>query len=142
MSVELSVRSGLRTSDRRPHGLVCPDATADDTLASHPSGRQTCRVSTLEQPVVERPAGDECWCCGTPAQPGVRLGNHPEVVVCLRCARWLSKQAGAVEDGARSSPAAAARNALRAARGYVVRHGWHRHRAVGRPLRWLGRWLP
>jgi hypothetical protein len=111
-------------------------------LVIDPSDRQTRPVSTLENPVVERPAGDACWCCGTPAQPGVHLGNHPEVVVCLRCARWLSKEAAAIEDRSRSGPAVAVRDALRAARRYVVRRGWHHRPAVGRALRWLGRWVP
>jgi hypothetical protein len=37
----------------------------------------------------------ECWCCGSASQEAelVRLGRHPEVGVCLRCAHFLHQQA-------------------------------------------------
>jgi hypothetical protein len=72
----------------------------------------------------------------------VRLGNHPEVTVCVRCAHSLSKWAWEMEDRGRTSAAAHARNAVRALRKSVVRHGWHHNRYVGRYLRWLGRYTP
>ncbi len=72
----------------------------------------------------------------------VRLGNHPEVTVCVRCAHSLSKWAGEIEDRGKTSPAARARGAARSVRGYVVRRGWHHNRFVGRYLRWLGRHTP
>ena len=85
-----------------------------------------------------------CWCCGSvePAERLVRLGNHPEVAVCLRCAHFLSKQASGVEDRDRVGLGVAVRNRLRAGRRAVMDRGWHRHPALGRPLRWLGRHLP
>ena len=85
-----------------------------------------------------------CWCCGTLDDPGrmVHLGNHPEVVLCLRCARWASQQAKGIEDRTNKGVLVLARERLRAARRRVMRHGWHHNRLVGRPLRWLGKRLP
>jgi hypothetical protein len=86
----------------------------------------------------------ECWCCGSAGPEGtvVRLGNHPEVAVCLRCARFLHLQARAREDAVRTSPAARARDALRAGRRFVIQHGWHRMPVIGAVLRRLGRHTP
>jgi len=72
----------------------------------------------------------------------VHLGNHPEVALCVRCARWAAKQAGEVEDRDRRSPLAAARNGLRRVRRGVVDRGWQQNRFVGVLLRRLGRLLP
>lgn len=85
-----------------------------------------------------------CWCCGSvrPEDAVVRLGNHPEAAVCLRCAHFLHKQARGREDAARSSPAARARDAMRAARRFVMRHGWHRLPVIGSLLRRIGRHTP
>ncbi len=85
-----------------------------------------------------------CWCCGSAYQESdlVRLGNHPEVGVCLACAHYLHQQARGREDARRPSPASRVRDQLRAARQVVIRRGWHRNRVIGRPLRWLGRRLP
>lgn len=98
-------------------------------------------------PVVatdEPPRRSECWCCGLIGDPArmVRLGNHPEVVLCLRCARWTAKQAKEIEDLSRTGPLVWVRDRLRLARLKVTQRGWHRHRRLGRPLRWLGRRLP
>jgi hypothetical protein len=86
----------------------------------------------------------ECWCCGTayPDADLVRLGNHPEVGVCLACAHYLHQQARAREDARRPTPASRARDQLRNARQVVIRREWHRNPVIGRPLRWLGRRLP
>lgn len=86
----------------------------------------------------------ECWCCGLIDDPNrmVRLGNHPEVMVCLRCARWAAKQAGQIEDLTRTGPLVRVRNRLRLARQKVIQHGWHRHRGLGGVLGWLDRRLP
>jgi hypothetical protein len=88
--------------------------------------------------------GAECWCCGVRgADDGfVHLGNHPEVAVCPRCARSLSKWAGEIEDRDKAGIAVRARNGFRTVRRGVVRRGWHRSRVAGRPLRWVGRHLP
>jgi hypothetical protein len=86
----------------------------------------------------------ECWCCGTrqPETSVVRLGNHNEVAVCLRCAHFLHQQARGREDALRPSPAGRARDELRKARRAVNRRGWHQQPVIGRPLRWLGKRLP
>ncbi|MGH3497327.1 MAG: hypothetical protein ACRDP1_07680 [Nocardioidaceae bacterium] len=86
----------------------------------------------------------ECWCCSSrePRERMVALGNHPEVVVCIRCAHSLSKWAWEVEDRDKKSLGARGRDGFRAVRKGVVDRGWHRSRLVGRPLRWLGRFLP
>jgi len=85
-----------------------------------------------------------CWCCGQEQSESsvVRLGNHPEVAVCLRCAHFLHQQARGREDALRVSPAARLRDGLRAARRFVVRHGWHQRPVIGPLLRRLGRHTP
>jgi hypothetical protein len=91
-------------------------------------------------------SGEEvaCWCCGQRRLPAdvVRLGNHPEVAVCLRCAHSLHKQARGREDEVRTSPAARLRDGLRAARSQVIRRGWHQKPGIGPLLRRLGRHTP
>lgn len=86
----------------------------------------------------------QCWCCGAMEDPGrvVRLGNHPEVALCLRCARWASQQARAIEDAAKTGLQVRARERLRSARRTVIQRGWHHNRILGPFLRWLGRYLP
>ena len=86
----------------------------------------------------------ECWCCGATDDPSrmVHLGNHPEVALCLRCARWAAKQAWEIEDRGKAGPLVVARDRLRAARRGVVKRDWHHHRLLGGPVRWLGKRLP
>lgn len=92
----------------------------------------------------EEAAPSQCWCCGRMENPAkmVRLGDHPEVGVCLRCAHSLSKWAWEIEDQSRSGPAVRVREGIRRLRKTVVRHGWHHNKVVGRALRWLGRFTP
>lgn len=97
------------------------------------------------QPAIEEAGGrGSCWCCGReePEASLVRLGNHPEVAVCLRCAHFLHQQARGREDAVRTSPAARARDGLRAARRFVIQRGWHRKAGIGPLLRRLGRHTP
>ena len=94
---------------------------------------------------VHPPTGSvDCWCCGHPAAESdvVRLGGHPQVAVCLRCAHYLHQRARAREDAGRATPATRVRNALRAGRRAVMRRGWHRAPVIGPLLRRLGRRLP
>ena len=87
----------------------------------------------------------QCWCCGQHIPDegrAVRLGNHPEVVICLRCAHFLHRRARGLEDALRPSPAARVRDALRSFRDLVIRRGWHRRPVIGPILRLLGRWTP
>jgi len=74
----------------------------------------------------------QCWCCGTVEDPTrlVRLGNHPEVGLCVRCAHSVSKWAWEIEDR------------FRALRRAVIRRGWHKSPLVGGPIRWIGKRLP
>jgi hypothetical protein len=72
----------------------------------------------------------------------VHLGNHPEVALCLGCARWAAKEASEIEDRGRTGPLVFARDRLREARRAVVSRGWHRKPIIARPLRWIGRWMP
>lgn len=90
------------------------------------------------------PGPSQCWCCGAISDPVtlVRLGNHPEVGVCVRCAHSLSKWAWEIEDRSRTGFAVRARDRFRRLRRRVVDRGWHRTRFIGRPLRWLGRFTP
>jgi hypothetical protein len=92
----------------------------------------------------EIPGPVQCWCCGSVDAPDklVRLGNHPEVAVCVRCAHFLSKSAREIEDRARSGLLVHAREGFRRLRKTVVRHGWHHNKIVGRGLRWVGRFTP
>jgi hypothetical protein len=85
-----------------------------------------------------------CWCCGSVQQEVsvIRLGNHPEVAVCLGCAHFLHQQARGREDAVRPSPATRVRDALRTARRFVIQHGWHQKPLIGRLLRRLGRHTP
>jgi hypothetical protein len=85
-----------------------------------------------------------CWCCGAIDAPErmVHLGNHPEVALCLGCARWAAKKAWEIEDLARTGPLVSARDRLRAVRRGVVDRGWHRHPVLRGPLRRIGKRLP
>jgi hypothetical protein len=93
-----------------------------------------------------RDSGDRlvCWCCGQqqPRQDLVHLGDHPEVGVCLSCAHFLHQRARAREDELHPSPAARARDGLRAARRVVIARHWHEKPLIGPVLRRLGRHLP
>jgi hypothetical protein len=88
--------------------------------------------------------GIVCWCCGRrqPESRVVRLGGHPEIAVCLGCARFLHQQARAREDAARPTPAGRARDVLRTGRRLVIRRGWHTRPVIGPLLRRLDGWLP
>lgn len=72
----------------------------------------------------------------------VHLGNHPEVALCLPCARWAANEAWAIEDRDRTGILVTLRDRFRELRRAVIDRNWHRHGAIGRPLRWLGKHLP
>jgi hypothetical protein len=86
----------------------------------------------------------KCWCCGAPNPPTnlIRLDEHREVALCLRCAHWLALCAKQRRDELQPSLAGRARDVLRAARRTVVDHGWQRRSIVGAALRWIGRHTP
>lgn len=85
-----------------------------------------------------------CWCCGAerPEAQLVRLGQHPEVGVCLACARWLQRRAVQRHDEQHPSPTGRLRAGIAAVRARVIRRGWHERGALGAALRWIDRRLP
>jgi len=86
-----------------------------------------------------------CWCCGREVEGEadvVRLGNHPEVALCLNCARWTARRAKEQRDRGRTGPAVKARSVVRGARGYVVGRGLQTKPVIGPVLRWVDRFLP
>lgn len=97
-----------------------------------------------------QPGSDEsvrepvCWCCGSryPEAELVRLGQHPEVGVCLRCARWVRRRAVQRYDESHPSATARVRAGVDAVRSAVIRKGWHRKGFLGDALRWIDRHLP
>ena len=100
----------------------------------------------MEAQAAKGVSGDRvrCWCCGQTraTKDVVRLGDHPEVAVCLGCAHFLHQRARAAEDAQRPSPAGRARDGLRAVRSLVVVRRWQEKPLVGGVLRWLGSHLP
>lgn len=56
----------------------------------------------LEPP--DQPTG--CWCCGdrTVRSSLLRLSEHPEVGVCFRCVKTLTKRKRAIERATRRAP--------------------------------------
>lgn len=100
---------------------------------------------TSETVVHDQESEDsECWCCAQAIPPGemVRLDNHPEVALCLGCARFLAQRVSAIEDRERTGPAVLARDVVRRMRRAVIDHSWHTRPLVGTGLRWPGRYLP
>lgn len=93
---------------------------------------------------TSRPTPPVCWCCGGEFDERdlVRLGAHPEVGVCLGCARFLQRRAAQREDELRTSPAAKLRGVVRSLRELVISRGWHRLPVVGQLLQRINRHLP
>jgi hypothetical protein len=83
----------------------------------------------------------ECWCCGhTTSQDALlRLGNHPEVGICINCVHFLGRRA-------RDYQATVLRQRLRISaesiRRQVIARGWHEHPVTGPALRWINQHLP
>ncbi|MGH3862863.1 hypothetical protein [Actinokineospora sp.] len=104
----------------------------------------TVRGLVTAMPEQESTSTPQCWCCGDqyPESELVRLGEHPEVGICLDCARSLRRRANARYDERRPSPAARLRAATDAVRQAVIRKGWHERGTVGALLRRIDRHLP
>jgi hypothetical protein len=85
-----------------------------------------------------------CWCCGHQFDERelVRLGSHPEVGVCLGCARDLQRRATEREDELRPTRPARLRGVIRSGRARVIDLGWHNKPVLGRLLRRIDRHLP
>ena len=84
-----------------------------------------------------------CWCCGKTFGEDelVRLGEHPEVGVCLQCAIWLKRRAVAHH---KQHPSLSGRllSEVDTVRNKVIEHGWHHHPRLGPVLRLINRYLP
>ena len=85
-----------------------------------------------------------CWCCDAefPADEVVHLGAHPEVALCLDCARWVRRRAVQQADGGRSGIDVRLRRFLAGTRAAVIGRGWHDRPVIGAILRWIDRRLP
>ena len=98
-------------------------------------------MSAQTQVPVAKTTEGACWCCGrvTAEDALVRLGNHPEVGICINCAHFLDRRA-------RDYQATVMRQRLRATaesiNAKVMARGWHQHPAFGPALRWINRQLP
>jgi len=90
------------------------------------------------------PPNGQCWCCGSINDPErmVHLGDHPDVSMCLPCARWAATEAWELEDRDKTGPLVDMRDRFRQLRRGVIHRDWHRHPVLGRPVRWLGKHLP
>ncbi|WP_328332146.1 hypothetical protein OHA70_13295 [Kribbella sp. NBC_00382] len=90
------------------------------------------------------PGESVCWCCGGEfgSRDILRLGQHPEVGVCLQCARFLQRRAVEREDELHPSPGARARAVVRRGRDLVISHGWQQRPIIGQLLRRIDRYLP
>ena len=82
-----------------------------------------------------------CWCCGSerPEEGLVRLGERPEVGVCLGCIRFLhrrAKERSAGQIGRRLHGVAGR------VRGAVTGAGLHEKPVIGGLLRRIDRYLP
>ncbi|TDW94499.1 hypothetical protein EV137_1812 [Kribbella pratensis] len=85
-----------------------------------------------------------CWCCAREFDDRdlVRLGAHPEVGVCLGCARFLQRRAEEREDQLHPSRGTRLRGMVRSARKWVIGHRWHELPVIGGLLRRIDRRLP
>lgn len=72
----------------------------------------------------------------------MRLGNHPEVALCHRCARWAHRRASERADAEHASIGAPLRSVVRAVRAKVVANDLHNRPVIGQLLRGIDRFLP
>lgn len=96
------------------------------------------------QPEHASTVATRCWCCGGDFAEAdlVRLGEHPEVGVCLDCANWLGRRAKRRHDEQHPSIGGRIRAAVHSVRELVIRKGWHERGLLGDLLRRLDRHLP
>ncbi len=88
--------------------------------------------------------GHTCWCCGATRDERdlTRLGSHPEVGICLTCARWLHRRARARAESSRGTPGPVVRRSVQRVRQRVVGAGLHDRPVLGPLLRTIDRHLP
>jgi hypothetical protein len=84
-----------------------------------------------------------CWCCGRPFQEEqlVRLGEHPEVGLCLQCAIWVKRRAVARHHKQHPTVLGRRRTGIDAVRDRVIERGWHERGRLGALLRGIDRYL-
>lgn len=82
-----------------------------------------------------------CWCCGrlTDERALVRLGNHPEVGVCVDCVRFLHRRA---RDSRASMWQLQVRGAAESIRREVMKRRWQDRPVIGPLLHWINRHSP
>lgn len=92
----------------------------------------------------ERASSPACWCCGGECEEAglVRLGEHPEVGICLDCAVWVKRRAAARRHEQHLSLPGRLRSGLDTIRNAVIARGWHERGALGMVLCRVDRWLP
>lgn len=83
----------------------------------------------------------ECWCCGSTFPPAqlIRLGQHPEVGLCVACVGDLRRRAHLNQTAKLTKPIYQLGEQARSA---VVARGWHRAPVIGALLRGVGRLSP
>jgi hypothetical protein len=96
-------------------------------------------MSAQSQTAVGETGESRCWCCGrvTAEQALVRLGNHPEVGVCVNCVRFLGRRA---RDYQASVMRKRLRGAAESVRGEVM--SWHERPVIKPALLCVNRHVP
>lgn len=91
-----------------------------------------------------RASSPACWCCGGHFEEAelVRLGEHPEVGICLGCAVWVKRRAAIRRHEQRPSLPGRLSRSVDRARNAVIARGWHERGVAGAFLRRIDRWLP
>src|SRR5207249_3782151 len=91
---------GCAPAHRIPFGCCWPSTestsscllrTCWSTGRRRPKPREDVFVTTAAATECDAAEPLACWCCGSAYHEAdlVRLGSHPEVGVCLRCAHFL-----------------------------------------------------
>jgi hypothetical protein len=98
-------------------------------------------MSAETHAAAEPASQSTCWCCGRASAEDslVRLGNHPEVGICINCVRFLQRRA---RDHQATVMRQRVRGAAESVRRGVMARGWHQRPVVGPALRWVNRHLP
>lgn len=98
-------------------------------------------MSIEAETAVGQTGEGRCWCCGgiMAEEALVRLGEHPEVGVCINCVQFLGRRA---RDYQASVLHMRLRSAAESVRGGVMSRGWHQRPVIGRALRWINQHVP
>jgi hypothetical protein len=98
-------------------------------------------MSAETETAIDETGESSCWCCGriTAEKAMVRLGNHPEVGLCINCARYVGRRA---RDYQASMLHQQVRGAAESIRREVMSRGWHERPVIGPALLWISRHVP